>query len=356
MIEIKASGLSFTAIFAVADQSSKAVIAYNGLLYICDYVRNVVEDVVSAVFDQSARHPCAVLPVSESPFLIFLWPSVLTVFDPSRRTVVFQVSHNLGVERNDIVSFSLMSHDANRTLYVIHSAKKGTNLLELTPDGLRLERSPFPAPSDLHSLVFSGGGGLFTGRRVRDDSDALYLDIYRSIDGARLRHLQPRNGYTTCLAASPLNACFARGASDGTVTLYSWAGDELHVFEGHTFAVLCARFSPDGRFLFTAAEGCVRVWDVAKGAGRVLSESTTRRVLALELLPDGRRLAVLHKGSLDKLTLGYIDVAYMNACGILSLSLSLRVAFSLSLSSFWTVFSPQSVDLRTLLFLGTRSF
>jgi WD40 repeat protein len=80
---------------------------------------------------------------------------------------------------------------------------------------------------------------------------------------------------------------------------------EICRFEGHTSTVNHVRFSPDGRFVFTAANDGVRLWElpvlpgnVPFGKGEICCfQGHTAEVTSVAFAPDGARVL---SGSLDK--------------------------------------------------------
>lgn len=66
---------------------------------------------------------------------------------------------------------------------------------------------------------------------------------------------------------------------------------EIARMEGHSFFVLSAAFSPDGRLVVTAGrDGMARVWDARTGQGVAELSGHTRDVDVAEFSPDGERI------------------------------------------------------------------
>src|SRR5439155_1402292 len=80
------------------------------------------------------------------------------------------------------------------------------------------------------------------------------------------------------------------GSFDKTARLWDAAtGREIRRFEGHSSAVGCVAFSPDGRGVLTGSyDGTVRLWDVATGRETGRFEGQSGLVASVAFSPDGR--------------------------------------------------------------------
>ena len=108
-------------------------------------------------------------------------------------------------------------------------------------------------------------------------------------------------GLVTCLAAGPEHLLAAGGTGKGVALLDTRGGGPTALLHGHSGAVVHARYSPCGNFLYTAArrDDAILCWDVRSlgdsGAVFALSRGgsgdTTQRI-AFDIEPGGRHLSV----------------------------------------------------------------
>lgn len=108
-------------------------------------------------------------------------------------------------------------------------------------------------------------------------------------------------GLVTCLAAGPEHLLAAGGTGKGVALLDTRGGGPTALLHGHRGAVVHARFSPCGNFLYTAArrDDAILCWDVRSlgDSGAVFSLSRggsgdTNQRMAFDIEPGGRHLAV----------------------------------------------------------------
>ncbi len=103
--------------------------------------------------------------------------------------------------------------------------------------------------------------------------------------------------YTECVAFSPDGKYIATGNADkeGHTVARVWdvaTGQVVHEFSGHQGNVLGISFSPDDRFLLTAAEDrTARLWDLTTGQTLRIFSGHRNAVQTATFSPDGRLVA-----------------------------------------------------------------
>ena len=103
--------------------------------------------------------------------------------------------------------------------------------------------------------------------------------------------------YTECVYFSPDGKYIATGNTDkaGHTVARIWdvlTGQVVHEFSGHQGLVTGASFSPDGRFLLTAAEdGTARLWDISTGQTLRIFSGHHNAVQTAMFSPDGTLVA-----------------------------------------------------------------
>jgi WD40 repeat protein len=83
---------------------------------------------------------------------------------------------------------------------------------------------------------------------------------------------------------------FTQGTKDFDLRLWEvQAGTEVKRFNGHTNAVYCVDFSPDGRYILSGGlDQTVRLWEVAGGKEVGLFKGHTSMVSGVAFYPDGK--------------------------------------------------------------------
>lgn len=159
--------------------------------------------------------------------------------------------------------------------------------LALSPDGKRLAVSGIKGVR-LYDIATGERAGSFDGTAVfayfSRDGASLYVGndepmvrVYRLADGELLRSFKVRemeeSGASFRFAVSPDEKVIASARAElltrsvKTIELHELAtGRRLAVLQGHTDAISCLAFSPDGRLLASGdRDNLIRLWDVAAG-------------------------------------------------------------------------------------------
>ena len=161
--------------------------------------------------------------------------------------------------------------------------------------------------------------------RLVSGSDDFRVLLWDS--GTLVGPIGSHQGKIAALATSPAAGLVASASWDGTIGLWTLAGEEAGRLTGHDQGVNDIAFSEDGTALYSASsDGTVRVWDVATGAEtRVLVENGLG-INRLLLDPDAGWLAY---GTVDGAT-RIVDLD--TGAAIRDLSLERRPILALALS------------------------
>ncbi|GJE94285.1 WD40 repeat domain-containing protein [Phanerochaete sordida] len=98
-----------------------------------------------------------------------------------------------------------------------------------------------------------------------------YVSMWRLSDGLRVLRLAERchTGRISAIDISPDSAALVSASQDKTAIVWSiTTGEELFRLSGHQGGIVCAVYSPDGRYIVTADDTSVKLWDAVRGAPR----------------------------------------------------------------------------------------
>jgi WD40 repeat protein len=180
------------------------------------------------------------------------------------------------------------------------SSEDGTVIVWDAARGLALER--IRASQDgVWSVTWSPDGtALATG--ANDGGAAIFTS--NAIAGRRcvpsraphrersVKHLRGHTGAVWCTRFSPDGALVATGAADATVRIWDReTGACLHVIEAHPSLIKDLRFSPDGTRLATSCDDAlVRIFDTRTWTEQVCMAGHTSNANTVDWTPDGKRL------------------------------------------------------------------
>ena len=120
-----------------------------------------------------------------------------------------------------------------------------------------------PAPT-AESLAFSSDGDSLAVAGYDRDKNTGLVSVWDYRTGREIVALRGHTSAVACTAFSPDGGRLATGSADQAVMIWDLAtGKELFTFRGHVGAVSALAFSPDGTRLASGShDGAVRIWDV----------------------------------------------------------------------------------------------
>ncbi|HUK99794.1 MAG TPA: caspase family protein [Nitrospirota bacterium] len=128
--------------------------------------------------------------------------------------------------------------------------------------------------SSANSVVFSPDGKSILSGGISGDNTVKLWDIFT---GNELKTFRGHSKWITAAAFSPDGKYAISGSGDATLKLWEVSsGKEMKTFRGHMEGytitnwvtppgVLSATFSPDGKYIMSAGDASIRLWDVKTG-------------------------------------------------------------------------------------------
>jgi WD40 repeat protein/class 3 adenylate cyclase len=151
-----------------------------------------------------------------------------------------------------------------------------------------------------HGVAVSALAFSPDGKSILTAGDDGIARLWDAITGEKLRDFI---GHTDTInygaAFSPDGKSIVTGSYDTTVRLWdARIGEEVHQFVGDTVRILDVQFSPDGKSLLTAGNDGVRLWDAQTGE-KIRQFGELQGVYRATFSPDGKYVLSAASGSDD---------------------------------------------------------
>ena len=128
-----------------------------------------------------------------------------------------------------------------------------------------------------------------TGRAL---ADYKVINLWDSANGARLHSLTGHTAAVNCAAFSPDGRVLASGSSDTSIILWDTEnGIPLKTLHGDRGEIIALAYHPDGKTLASVSTSTMVIWDIETGRKRTVQLETPSTEAQLFFTPDGKYLA-----------------------------------------------------------------
>ena len=179
--------------------------------------------------------------------------------------------------------------------------------------GLELLGSIRAHEGSVSAVALSPDGRMLATAQAYGGATIKLWDFETALNAARagktpqpLALLPGHEDWLTSLSFSPDGRLLASGSVDHTISIWDVPSrKETRRLRGHENEVYCVQFAPDGRLYSVGKDGMVCAWSLEAPPRKIGPEQRNLALSAMDLSPDGRRLAVVHTNGRTSL----LDVA-----------------------------------------------